>query len=202
MRFAVSRDVLGAFTVVVFSAVGALWSVVLLLLARRVAATCGLVIDGGCGPVLHGEALTIAGAPLFRLGAAHFTGSLLLAAAILVDPARVAPAGRQVVLTLAWIGAAVSLVLVVDAQLVLGLWCDLLAVWHVACLGLFLGAWILMGADGTPLGVFQRARVDRPTVAVGLAVACVFAATWLALGGISREAAGQVQESCGEGRGP
>lgn len=175
------RDVLGAFIMAVFSILGGLWSIFLTLLKFRssftLVATPISTCRGSCSLALRDSWSEFAGLPITIYGFAFFLVVLFLSSASLLASRRFARSSRPLVMALGWAGLLLSLLLALRARLALGDWCELCTVLHLACLGIFLGAWIAVGRPSGPLRVFKRPWWrDSMTVLVACMLASVFAA--------------------------
>lgn len=171
MRWALSRTALGAFTLAVFSIIGALWSIVLTLLHQQGPTACRVFWPGlrgdGCATVLADPWAMIRDVPVTLYSGSLFVSSLVVAGIILLTPRRAASYG-PVVLIQGSIAAVAAVDFLLRAHLVLGIWCELCGVLQVVCLGHFLGALVLAGP-----GV--RRRWDQSTVVIAAAAVVVFA---------------------------
>jgi len=175
------RDVLGAFIIAVFSVVGGLWSVFLDLLKFRssftLVATPVSTCRGSCSLALRDSWSEFAGLPVTIFGLAFFLVLFVLSSMSLLAPLRLSRSSRPLMMALGWGGLLISVLLALRARFALGDWCELCTVLHLACLGVFLGAWIVVGRGCGPLRVFKRAWWrDRTTVLVTLLITSTFAA--------------------------
>ena len=154
------REFLGAYVIAVFAIPGALFSLFLTILKFRNEFTCERVLlttcAQGCDVALRDSWSTVLGVPLTLYGTAFFLVALGVASCILLS-GRLAPFMRQPTLLLGWAGLLTSLALFLYAWLGLGEICSLCAVLYCACIGVFLGAW-LVNPEGPVAGFRDRSR--------------------------------------------
>ncbi len=193
------RDVLGAFIIAVFSVIGGLWSIFLTLLKFRssftLVATPISTCRGSCSLALRDSWSELAGLPITIYGLAFFLVLLFLSSVSLLASRRFSRSSRPLMMALAWGGLLLSVSLALRARLVLGDWCELCTVLHLACLGIFLGAWIAVGRPSGPLRVFRRPWWRDPMTLLGaLVLASVFAAATAVQLNLYREAVRDARE--------
>ncbi|MEZ4449028.1 MAG: vitamin K epoxide reductase family protein [Nannocystaceae bacterium] len=188
MKLALSRPVLGAFTIASFSVIGALWSEVLSLLGLRAGELCGAWQSQGrwgCLRSLKDAWSTLLGIPLVAWSAAFFFTTFILALLLLLAPGRLSRPSQPVFGLLGGSGVITSTALTLRSALVDGVWCELLAVLPATSFGVLLGARIA-APRGLTRASAQPRRFGRGTTALLLVTLAALVAAAAVLNALHR----------------